>query len=752
MSVLFHRPVRLRLILQALTITIILFASSFTQAAQVSLAWDPNDPVPDGYRVFQHSEGEPYDYSSPVWPRPGDNPRAATCTIGNLADDTKYYFVVRAYIGDVESSDSQEVSFRTAAPTPSSYTLTAIAGANGSISPGTAAVTAGGSQAFSITPHLHYHVADVVVDGQSIGPVTSYTFSNVNADHSISASFAIDSFEIIASAGAHGNISPAGTTDLNYGSSKAYSISPATGYHVADVKVDGNSVGAVSTYTFSQVTANHTISASFAIDTFTITASAGAHGSISPAGTATVNYGANKAYSIAPATGYHVTDVQVDGHSVGVVSSYTFSQVNANHSIIASFAIDTFTISSSADNGGTISPTGQVSVAGGANQSFNLTADEGYEIKELLVDGVSVGSQSSYTFYNVATDHNITATFVPTNQSPVADAGPDQVVDEAQLVTLNGINSQDPDDGIIRFQWRQIKGDPVTLSAPEEEITTFTAPDVDMAGKSFVFELTVTDAAGLTAKDTCIVNVTWVNEVPTARAGADQTVREGGLVTLNATASTDPDDGISAYTWHQVQGPEVNLFDPSSASPSFTAPDVGSQGASLVFELTVTDAGGLQDTDTCTVNVTWNNLEPSADAGPDQRAEAGGEVTLDGSQSVDPDGTGLLYQWRQTDGPPVNLSDATAMRPVFTVPIEGFDDALLVFQLTVTDNGGLQGVDTCEVAVQAVSPPQPDEDADTRAPILTVEDPGQDYIRVSSSRINISGTASDDRGEPGGLG
>ena len=71
---------------------------------------------------------------------------------------------------------------------------------------------------------------------------------------------------------------------VNYGSDQAFTITPAAGYHVADVLVDGVSVGAVTTYTFTNVTADHTIAASFAIDTITITASAGANGSIAPAG------------------------------------------------------------------------------------------------------------------------------------------------------------------------------------------------------------------------------------------------------------------------------------------------------------------------------------------------------------------------------------------------------------------------------------------------------------------------------------
>lgn len=588
MSVFYQQPVR-RLVPQVLAIIFILLISAVSQAAQVTLAWDPNDPVPDGYRVFVHLAGDTYDYTSPAWPQAGDDPQSTTCTIDNLAEDTQYYFVVRAYVGDDISGDSNEVLYLTETSPPASYTLSAVAGAHGSISPPNASVAAGGDQTFSITPDPNYHVADVLVDGQSVGPVSSYTFEQVGADHTIVAAFAVDAFTISATAGAHGSILP-GTVAVDAGGSQTFTITPDAYYHVADV----------------------------------------------------------------------------------------------------------------------------------------------------LVDGQSMGAQDSYTFSNIGADHDITATFVRTNQPPVADAGPDQVVDEAQVVTLSGLGSNDPDDGIVLFQWRQVQGDPVVLSSPDQETTTFTSPDVDMAGQALVFELTVTDAAGATATDTCIVNVTWFNAAPTAGAGVDQSVSEGAVVTLDATTSTDPDDdGIRSYAWLQVRGTQVALSDPHSATPHFMAPDVGREGVSLIFELTVTDAGGLQDTDACIVTVTWNNIEPVADAGPDQQVVAGDTVTLDGSGSLDPDGSDLLYQWRQTDGPPVVLSDATAAYPVFTVPVVGFDDTLLSFQLTVTDDGGLQGVDTCQVAVQAAS------GADTEPPVLTILDPTQDYIEVSTNKIGISGTATD---------
>ena len=112
---------------------------------------------------------------------------------------------------------------------------------------------------------------------------------------------------------------------------------------IANVLVDGASVGAVSSWTFSNVTADRTISVSFAVDvmtTYTLTPSAGANGSISPAATQTVVAGAPFTFMIHADAGFHIADVLVDGLSVGPVGSYSLMNVQADHTIMATFSND----------------------------------------------------------------------------------------------------------------------------------------------------------------------------------------------------------------------------------------------------------------------------------------------------------------------------------------------------------------------------------------------------------------------------
>jgi hypothetical protein len=285
------------------------------------------------------------------------------------------------------------------------------------------------------------------------------------------------------------------------------------------------------------------------------------------------------------------------------------------------------------------------------------------------------------------------------NLPPVANAGPDQAVNEGDTVTLDGSNSTDPDDSIGSYLWEQTGGPLVTLSDSSAAQPTFTAPVVGFGGAAMTFMLTVTDGFGLEATDTCIVNVINGNAPPTADAGPDQTVNEGDAVTLDGSNSTDPDDGIGSYQWIQTSGTVVTLSSAATVQPTFTSPDVGPSGESLTFQLTVTDSSGLQSTDVCIVNVSWVNAAPWVDAGPDQTVTEGDTVTLNGSNSSDPDDAIASYLWSQTGGPPVTISDVNAVQPTFVTPIVDSGGTTLTFSLTVEDSGGLQAGDQVSVIV-----------------------------------------------------
>jgi hypothetical protein len=150
-----------------------------------------------------------------------------------------------------------------------SYTITAIAGPNGKITPsGSVAVGKGKSQGFTITPNANCTILDVKVDGVSQGPIGSYPFTNVQAAHKIQATFCSGAkYTITVTQGTNGSITPAGSVQVCQGLDQTFTIVPNANFTLENVMVEGgNQPFPDYTYTFKSVTTNHTISASFVPD------------------------------------------------------------------------------------------------------------------------------------------------------------------------------------------------------------------------------------------------------------------------------------------------------------------------------------------------------------------------------------------------------------------------------------------------------------------------------------------------------
>ena len=97
-------------------------------------------------------------------------------------------------------------------------------------------------------------------------------------------------------------------------------------------------------------------------------------------------------------------------------------------------------------------------------------------------------------------------------------------------------------------------------------------------------------------------------------------------------------------------------------------------------------------------------VHPTANAGPDQTVAEGKIVTLNGSNSSDPDDGIASYEWSQLSGPAVTLSDDTTVQPTFTTPDVGDNETVISFKLSVTDNGGLTSTDICTITVDGAPP------------------------------------------------
>lgn len=285
-------------------------------------------------------------------------------------------------------------------------------------------VNYGENVTLTFVPEANYEVSNVVVDGQSVGAVTSYQFVNINASHNVVVSFAATMYTLTATSNVPScTITPA-TTNVQAGSNVNYTLNAAAGYHLLNVIANGQAVvvAANNTFTIENVQSDYSINANFAPDFVTVTVQQPAHATITP-GTQTVAYGATPSFVIMPEAGYNVATVTANGQPVSVtynngIGNFTLDPVTDSTTVTATTSIKTFTITVVNNAHGTIAPATQT-VNYGANQTFTITADQYYVISDVKVDGASRGAISSYTFNNVTTNHTIEAFYEAACYEPI---------------------------------------------------------------------------------------------------------------------------------------------------------------------------------------------------------------------------------------------------------------------------------------------------------------------------------------------
>jgi ethanolamine utilization protein EutQ (cupin superfamily) len=306
----------------------------------------------------------------------------------------------------------------------------------------------------------------------------------------------------------------------------------------------------------------------------------------------------------------------------------------------------------------------------------------GTYVAQLIVDDGTVDSDPD------------TVSISTINVAPIADAGDDQSVNVGDLVTLDGSGSSDPDGDPLTYNWAFTStpaGSSATLDDPTSVNATFTA---DVAG-TYVASLVVNDGALDSEPDT--VTISTINVAPIADAGDDQSVNVGNLVPLDGSNSWDPDGDPLTYSWAFTSipaGSSASLNNPASVNPTFTADAAGTYVVSLVVN------DGTVDSAPYTVTISTINVAPIADAGDDQSVNVGNLVTLDGSNSSDPDGDPLTFNWAFTSfpaGSAATLNDATSVNPTFTADVAG------TYVVSLMVNDGTVDSEPDKVTISAVT-------------------------------------------------
>ena len=223
-------------------------------------------------------------------------------------------------------------------PVQKEFTITAVAHGGGTIDPsGAVKVEEGKDQVFTIQPYEGFEVKEVFVNGESVGAVTEYKFEAVRADASIEVFFAEK--EAVQADKTKLNESIAAAEELL---KHAEDYVPEDVQNLMEVLDAAKAVAADPAVTQETVdAAQNALDAAMNIapiqKEFAIMAAAGEGGSITPCGTVKVERGMSQTFVIQPEEGYVISDVLVNGQSVGAVAEYTFCDVNADANITALF-------------------------------------------------------------------------------------------------------------------------------------------------------------------------------------------------------------------------------------------------------------------------------------------------------------------------------------------------------------------------------------------------------------------------------
>lgn len=233
-------------------------------------------------------------------------------------------------------------------------------------------------------------------------------------------------------------------------------------------------------------------------------------------------------------------------------------------------------------------------------------------------------------------------------------------------------------------------------------------------------------------------------DAPTAAAGADIAAALGDTVTLDGSGSSVcqlyVNEGTAQYSWAFETVPAGSAIDvsalsdnnsPSASAPSFL-PDVEGD---YVLALTINDPAVESSPDLVVVSVQSGDLPPIANCGEDLTATAGDRVTLDGSDSSDPEGAELTWSWSISSAPSCSAIDSsdiyngTGPAPTVIPDCEG----TFVVSLVVSDDNQWSEPDYCSIEVAS----------DNQVPVADAGEPG-DLSACADNPLQLNGYGSYD--------
>ena len=328
--------------------------------------------------------------------------------------------VLATSIEDTSVSGTSQVSLQRG-----SYNVTAHAEpSNGGSVTGGGAVSEGGSVTLSAVPARNFYFAGWVYDGKTVSTATNYTVSNVTKDMSLTAKFGQQYVTVTATANNSdaGNVVGGGT--ITYGGSTTLSAKAYDGYVFTGWKENDTIVSRDASIKLENLTVNRKLTAIFEKTRHTLTLAAypTEGGSVTGGGTFKLDEGTT--IKATAASGYTFQGWQVNGQYVSRTAEYRIDRIKHDFTCTAIFTKDNtvmYELSSGiATTGGTITPSGKISVLNGQSITYTITPKAGFAILAVAVDGAQVGPVSTYTFNNIQGNHIIAAAFVQTDAGKAA--------------------------------------------------------------------------------------------------------------------------------------------------------------------------------------------------------------------------------------------------------------------------------------------------------------------------------------------
>ena len=357
-------------------------------------------------------------------------------------------------------------------------------------------VVEGSNKYLHISKRQGYKLTSVILDDSSqtipsqteaSGEVMTISLENITSNHNLVVTSEPFKYTITTSAGSNGSITPSAT--VNYGSSKIINMSPSTGYEVNEVIVDGVNKGKITTYTFNNITDNHTISVTFKkLDEqkFTVNCTTVQNGNISVSPTS-ATVGTKITIYVNPSEGYRLK--QIDSSPTVNINNNQFTMPAQNVTLTPVFEkieTQTYAITVGTSEHGTATAS-HTSASAGTTITMTATPGQGYVLKSYatqpyvsVVNGQFVMPSSPITvtpIFDVAsvvkTSYDIYVSTETTDRGDVSVTG----VDETKGI----ISIRAEAEPGYRFSEWEISNGVCFLSSPYTSETLMIIQDSDVS-------------------------------------------------------------------------------------------------------------------------------------------------------------------------------------------------------------------------------------------------------------------------------